>query len=166
MPKMHWLKQKIKDWFDLHQIPKPSNFEKMTKPELIQLSKYHPIQTKYLIEELAESSGKDIKVLWLPVGHCEFNAIELIWARMKHYVSTHNNGKSLNEIYHLSLEALSEIRPEIFKKCVEHVKTYENKMWKRDRLVEDMIEQSIQPIVIRANFSDDDTTDESDDDFV
>ena len=32
---------------------------------------------------LKEIRGDVVKLLWLPVAHCELNAIELIWAYVK-----------------------------------------------------------------------------------
>jgi len=87
MPTTSWLKQNIIDWLILHDVELPcvdkkgkkvTNFNQLTKAFLIELSKSKPVSPKYVINQLAESCGKDIKVLWLPPAHCEFNAIELI----------------------------------------------------------------------------------------
>lgn len=57
------------------------NFEEMTVPLLRQLAKQHKLIPKYVIEEMAENCGKNVKILWLPVAHCELNPIKLIWVK-------------------------------------------------------------------------------------
>lgn len=139
MPNSAWRKQRIIDWLVQKGVQKPAfvtHFEKLTKVSLIQLAKCHPVKTKYVIEELAEQTGKDIKVLWLPPGHCELNPIELVWAFVKSYVSTNNTGKNIQHILTLTNEALSKVTPELWKNCIRHTTDYENKMWNRDRLID------------------------------
>lgn len=112
---MAWLKQKIVDWVVQHDIRLPEgveSFHKLTKSSLIELAKSKPVKPKFIVEKLAEESNKDIKILWLPPAHCEFNPIELIWAIVKGYIAKHNPGNNLNGIYELSKKAVSNITPE------------------------------------------------------
>jgi len=133
----------------------------LTKPELLAISKKSPLKTKYVIEKLAEECGKDVKVLWLPPAHCEFNAIELIWAFVKKYVAAKNKGNTIKGIYDLSLEALSKVTPELWINCINHAKKYEDQMWERDRLVDENLAnlRQINPVNIILN--DDDTDSDS-----
>ena len=52
------------------------------------------LKKKYRLEEIIERFcqmyGKEIKILWLPVGHSEVNPIELIWAEVKSDVARKN----------------------------------------------------------------------------
>jgi len=93
------------------------------------IAKNNSIPTKYLIESLAEQCDKEVKVLWLPPAHCEFNPIELVWAYVKNYVGVHNKGNTIQGIYDLSLQALSKVTPQLWSNWIEHAKKYESKMW-------------------------------------
>jgi len=55
----------------------------MTLPLLRDLAKKNKIPEVYVIEEMAANCEKDVKILWLPVAHCELNPIELIWSQLK-----------------------------------------------------------------------------------
>ncbi|OXA46169.1 hypothetical protein Fcan01_18959 [Folsomia candida] len=155
MPNMAWLKQKIVDWVVQHDIRLPEgveSFHKLTKSSLIELAKSKPVKPKFIVEKLAEESNKDIKILWLPPAHCEFNPIELIWAIVKGYIAKHNPGNNLNGIYELSKKAVSNITPEMWRNCVHHSIKYEDKMWERDRLMDNFLDSPatnlMTPIII------------------
>jgi len=147
-----------------NNVPVPENcstFHEITKPELLLIAKNNSIPTKYLIESLADQCDKEVKVLWLPPAHCEFNPIELVWAYVKNYVAVHNKGNTIQGIYELSLQALSKVTPQLWSNCIKHAKKYECKMWERDRLVDDCIstlrETSAIVISINGNESDSDS---------
>lgn len=54
----------------------------MLKPELVKLVKENKeAKIRYEIDELAQANGHQI--LRLPPYHCQYNAIELIWAQIK-----------------------------------------------------------------------------------
>ena len=92
MPRKSWLKSRIVEWFELTFVPMPENVTTFhQKASLIKLSKDYPVKEELVVEELARNSGKDIKVLFLPVGHCELNPIELVWAYVKGKVSQLNH---------------------------------------------------------------------------
>lgn len=79
-------KQEIIDWLVSHKISLPecySEFSEMTVPLLLDLARRNKIQPVYQVEKLAQECGKDIKLFWLPVAHCELNPIELIWSAVK-----------------------------------------------------------------------------------
>jgi len=85
-PTTAWRKAAVIDWLIARNVPVPrpyDEFRHMNLPGLRVLAKQHRVQAKYVIEDMAEQSGKDVKVLWLPVAHCELNAIELVWASVK-----------------------------------------------------------------------------------
>lgn len=62
-------------------------------------------------------------MLRLPTKHCEYNPIELVWAKVKRYVADKNtttkNSATMIELIH---EAFSTITPDFCKKVVEHCK--------------------------------------------
>jgi hypothetical protein len=119
------------------------------------------VKSKFIIEKLADECGKEVKILWLPPAHCEFNSIELIWSVVKGYIGKHNNSKNLNEILALSHEAIKHVTPIIWKNCIHHAKKYEDKMRDRDLIVDDNIDLlQQQQIIIPLG---QDSTSESDD---
>lgn len=167
MPTMSWLKQNIINWLELHNVQLPADvtcFAKLTKASLILLSKTKPVKTKYCIEKMAEESGKDLKVLWLPPAHCEFNPIELIWAKVKGYVAENNKGNNINGILDLSKDGIKVVTPELWKNCVSHAMKYERTMWERDNLMdhfpfEDTPESVVIPVTNDGDTSESESSD-------
>jgi hypothetical protein len=81
------------EWMKKNKVPLPelvTEFLDMNKASLIELSKKYPQKERYVIIDLVEKSGKNVKILFLPVAHCELNPIELIWAFVKGKVSELN----------------------------------------------------------------------------
>lgn len=173
MPTMAWLKADIISWLQKQNIEIPdgiSSFICLTKSQLILLSKLKPVKPKFIVEDLAERCGKDVKVLWLPVAHCEFNPIELVWANIKGYVAKNNNGKSLTEMFNLTVQALETITADLWKNCIRHAIKYEDVMWERDHIIDNFIDDALSSVVIPLRDNDtsgsstDDTDDESESD--
>jgi transposase len=159
MAKKSWRKASIIENLELRGIPVPDgvqNFQKLTIPSLIALSESHKIQTKFVIEQLAEESHRDIKVLWLPVAHCEFNPIELVWSNVKRYVAKHNKfgGPDVINVVH---EALSKVTPDLWSAFCGRAIQFENIMRERDGLIEK---------IIYCNDNDDNNTEEEMDDDI
>jgi len=85
-PTTNWRKAAVIEWLVAQNVRVPSGFDEfrqMNLPGLRALAKQHRVQLKYVIEEMADKCRKDVKVMWLPVAHCELNPIELIWANVK-----------------------------------------------------------------------------------
>ncbi len=87
-PTTAWRKRQIIDWLKKQNVPVPDDayideFTDMTVAELRNLAKKYPIKKKFVVERIVEESGKDVKILWLPVAHCELNPIELVWSNVK-----------------------------------------------------------------------------------
>jgi len=163
---LSWRKQKMIDWLESRNIPVPTkyaSFEKMVKVELLNLAGKHKVQTKFCIEQLAEECEKDVKILWLPPAHCELNPIELVWSKVKGYISEHNKGGNVNSILELSRRAITTVTPELWKKCISHARKYEEILWERDRLLDELPHRpTAEPLVISV-CDDDTTSDDSDD---
>ena len=86
-----WRVEQIRDWLP----SKGKSFDaKDTKPILLGISREMFVQKISVLEELTTklctSTGKDILLVRLPVGHPELNAIELIWALVKTEVAKKN----------------------------------------------------------------------------
>ena len=139
MPKMSWLKSKIVEWFLHHHIILPENvdsFYDLTKASLIQLSLAYPVKEEYYVDHLVRDCGKDVKLLFLPVGHCELNPIELIWAYMKGKVSEKNTTGGTKNVLGLTKDCIKLVTKELWQNCIREAIKFENKFWERDRLIE------------------------------
>ena len=81
---------------------------------------------KYNLEDITEkfcaSSGKDIRILRLPVGHSELNAIELIWAQVKSEVARKNTTFKIRAVKELLTNALQNVTKANWKKAIDHTK--------------------------------------------
>ena len=90
-----------------------------------------------LVEKLAKearvhSFGYANRVLFLPPYHPEYNAIELAWARVKHYIAK-NPTYEMETILNYSLPgSIDELTPHIANNIVNHVI---NK-WREDMISE------------------------------
>lgn len=111
---------------------------------------------KYVIDEMAKKENKT--VLRLPPYHCELNPIELIWAQVKNHVAANNTTFKLADVKRLLEEGVEKVTEEDWKKCTEHVKKEEAKLWELDNLIEGMEESG--PLII--NVGNDDSSSDSD----
>jgi hypothetical protein len=105
-------KPRIIENLKLREVPLSTgvpSFEKLTISALLALSTQFPVQTKYVIEE---KSAKDIEVLWLSVGHCELNPIELAWSDVKRYIAKNNKDGGPQYVLNLAKVAIAQVTPE------------------------------------------------------
>lgn len=159
-PNMSWRKDRIISWILTKNIPLPTDiidFNTMTKAELIVHAKpYFGIPEKKL-DQIINRVRPDVKLVWLPVAHCELNPIELIWAYVKNKVAKINmsnqaeKGRSMEVMNTLCQEALRSVTPELWKKCVEHAEKIEKRYWEEDQLTEDI--PRVEPVIINLNDS-------------
>ena len=96
-----------------------------------------------------------LKVLRLPVAHLELNAIELAWSVVKGYVAKHNWKFTLKEVEALVPQAINTITPAMWKKFCDHTEKVEEEYWKKDGLVEDVVEI----LILVGSDSDDESSD-------
>ena len=97
------------------------------------------------------------KVLRLPVAHPELNPIELAWSVVKGYVAKHNQKFTLKEVEALVPQAINTITPAMWKKFCDHAEKVEEEYWKKDGLVEDVVEEILIHV---GSDSDDESSDE------
>ncbi len=109
------------------------SFETLTKVQLYNLAKPHFVEKSYLLDKIAKENG--VKLLWLPVAHCELNAIELIWANVKSRVALQNNTFKVNDVCRLCENAMNLVTKELWKKCVEHVRKLEDKYREKESIM-------------------------------
>ena len=154
-PTMDSKKEEMVNWLKRRNIPLTEDMKKAELMELVLINK--PKFPVYIVDEWAESYGH--KVIRLPPYHCHFNAIELIWARVKKYVATNNTQFTMTEIEKLTTKGIQMITGEDWKKVVEHTKSIIEDAWKN----EDTMEQQVEDLIISLNCSSDSESVESED---
>ncbi|XP_043476189.1 uncharacterized protein LOC122507505 [Leptopilina heterotoma] len=163
-PTRAWKKQKIIDLATKQNVPLPASvtsFQELLKPELLEMCKpYYNPKTCLLDTVAKELRGEEVKILWLPVAHCEFNPIELIWAYVKNYVAKHNTTFKLQDVQNLCLRAMDEVDKNLWEKFLEHAIKEEKKY----RLSEPQVQQNIDSMIIEINNESDDSDEEFDTD--
>ena len=126
----------------------------MLKRKLYNLVKQHRPTPTFVVNKIAEEQG--FLVLRLPVGHCELNPIELIWAQIKGEVATRNTTFHLKDVQWLTDEAIRHLTVENWRKACHHVWKVEEEYWKSDGILDGMVEQLL------INIGDDDEDDRAD----
>ena len=161
-----WGKKNIQEW--LKSRNKKFN-EKDTIPILLSLCKEIVIHKKFILEEIPENycttSGKEIFILRLPIGHCELNPIELIWAQTKSEVARKNTKFNITTVKELMIKALNNVTVENWKKAIGHAIKVEDTFRKID-FTEDSDAIQAENVIIQLSSNESDTeSDFSDDDY-
>ena len=98
------------DWLTRHRVP---HDQKMLKAELLTLVKLQNPTPVYQTDVLAAKF--DMSCVRLPVGHCELNPIELVWAHVKGYAARNSTGASgftMENIKRLCHEGIQRVTPD------------------------------------------------------
>uniref|UniRef100_A0A6P7G776 Uncharacterized protein LOC114338511 n=1 Tax=Diabrotica virgifera virgifera TaxID=50390 RepID=A0A6P7G776_DIAVI len=117
-------------WLKANKI----NFsEALTRPELLQLAKMNRKANVYIIDELLREHGHE--VLRLAPYHCDFNAIELIWANCKSYYnkSIGRDGYGDDKVLSMWRESLENCNVEVWQECVRHTEKLIEDWYIRER---------------------------------
>ena len=109
-----------------------------------------------------KKNKKNIKILRIPVGHSELNAIELIWAKVKTEVAKKNTTFKIKDVQKLVDEALSNVTPEYWQKVIGHTLKVEDSFRKID--FGSTKARTVEPVIVYLGSDSEDSTDESDDD--
>ena len=133
----------------------------MLKKELCDLIKGHKPKRSFVVDEAA--AEQRFLVLRLPVGHCELNPIELIWAQIKGEVAEKNTAFRLKDVQALTDRAIQHVTPEKWRKACYHVCRVEEEYWKSDHIQEEMVEQL--GIDIGEDEDDDDSASDANSEF-
>lgn len=136
-PSSAWRKAQIVEWLTENGIP----FEMgMSKNEMFDVAKRHKKELTYVVDELLRGHGHE--VLRLPPYHCQFNAIELIWARAKTFYNQQvgRDGYDDGQVLKVWEEALSECSPDLWSKCVRHTEELIEKWCDREIILDDIPE--------------------------
>lgn len=116
LPTSKTKKSDIIEWLKSKGIPhEPSH----TVRELLSIVRLHRKKYKqYELDEIALQMGHE--VLRLPPYHCEYNPIELIWAKVKREVAEQNKTFKIQDVRILLEEALERVTTEDWANCVRH----------------------------------------------
>lgn len=163
-PSMSWLKDNIVIWLQKRNIPLPPDtrdFKSLTKAALINHARPYFGTPQKKLDKIAKEIRQDVELIWLPVAHCELNAIELIWAYIKNKIAKVNRanaeekGNSDKVIRDLCEESLQSVTPDLWKKCIKHSQKIENYYWEKDHLSEEI--PQVEPVIINLESSDSET---------
>ena len=144
-PSTSFTKAQITSWLKANNI----NYnEHLIKPELLQLAKNNKKENVYVVDELIREHGHE--VLRLPPYHCDFNAIELIWAAAKSYYNKHigRNGYGDNEVLNMCNEALEQGTAELWEKCVNHTEKLIEDWFNREQ---HLVNIEVEPLIINVD---------------
>lgn len=116
--------------------------EQMLKNELLKLVHMNKPRTPtYILDELAKEKGHT--VIRLPPYHCQYNAIELIWAHVKGHAARNNTKPpfTANKMLALLHNACEDVTPELWKKVVDKCKKIIDEDWERDIQFDNLSDQ-------------------------
>lgn len=152
-PTSNWRKNELREWLCSKNVECAPT---MLRVDLLELAKRNMPPKSYVVDNLATAAGHTL--LRLPPYHCALNPIELVWADVKGYIARKNVTFTFPDLQGLLAEGISQVTPEKWKKCIDHVvQTMEPEMWRLDGIVDVLVE----PMII--NFDDDDDSDIVDD---
>ncbi|XP_015378195.1 PREDICTED: uncharacterized protein LOC107172419 [Diuraphis noxia] len=123
-PTLDWKKAEIENWME----EKGEQFDRpMNKIRLMDIVKrIKPRFNTYVMT-----------VLRTLLYHCECNPIKLAWSSVKRYVKTNNTTFKLPDIKKLLIEG---VKSEMWKNFVHHVIKVENRFWKVDLTIDDVMD--------------------------
>ncbi|KAJ0170377.1 hypothetical protein K1T71_014305 [Dendrolimus kikuchii] len=128
----------MQDWLREYNVDfTPDN----TKVELLSLIKRTQSEKIYTIDEMLKAAGHI--VLRLPPYHPDLNPIELVWADVKNNLaSNYINSSSDNKITIIT-RLFSELTPEKWQNCDDHVQKIENQYGNHDMRFDNVIDELI-----------------------
>ncbi|XP_008179617.1 uncharacterized protein LOC103308283 [Acyrthosiphon pisum] len=139
-PTACWKKSEILKWLNSRGV----TFDRpMLKSQLlIRVRELKPHNNLYVIDSLAKDAGHT--VLRLPPYHHELNPIELAWEMVKGYVKRENTSFEIDDIRLLLNTGIERVTAENWKNFIQQVIEEENKMWKVDDIMDELIDE-IEP---------------------
>lgn len=114
-----------------------------------------PQEKKYELDEMALSMGHE--VVRLPLHHCQYNPMELIWAQVKEKVAEKNATFKIADVEKLVHDALDSVTVDDWKNYTNHC----HKLQDDDYVKEGLREQILEPIIL--TISPDDSSDSGED---
>ena len=156
-PTTSWRKSEVIQFLRSKNIavPEPYTcFEDAKLPCLRQLAKENRVVQRFVVQDMIDNCGKDVKLLWLPVAHCELNPIELVWSSVKTEIAKSNKTFKIIDVLPLCKEKLSNVKSDLWAKCVQHVIELEDKIMEKERIAEKYLDEVRHQIIIRVSDSD------------
>ena len=155
-PKSNSRKSDVQKWLKDKNIPY-SNLETLAELKM-KVKNIMPREKSYLLDQLALERGHE--VIRLPPYHCQYNAIELIWAQVKNEVAKKNNTFKMVDIERLTHEALDSVTVQDWEKCVRHAEAIQSQDYEKE-VHRDAI---LEPIILTILPGDGDSSDDEDTD--
>jgi len=153
-PKSNSRKAVVEEWL------KNKNIEFSPLERLSELrervKKLIPMYKRYELDEIALEMGHE--VIRLPPYHCQYNPIDLLWAKVKGEVAKNNNTFKMADVEKLAHSAMDAVTQEDWEKCVAHAEKIQNEDNEKEILKDVMLE----PIIITLIDDDSDWSDEHD----
>jgi len=141
-PSSRWNKAQLSEWLESKGVILDRPF---LKHELMTKVREIPRNKAYVIDNIAKDAGHT--VLRLPTYHSEFNPIELAWAMVKGYVKRENTTFKIDDVRQLLHTAIKRVTPENWQNFIKHVIEEEDKIWKVDDIMDEIIDK-IEPCVL------------------
>lgn len=142
MPSSSWTKADISKFLTENKIPYDSSAFKI---DLLKLAQSHKKPKRYQIDEILKQDKHNHKVLRLPPYHCEFNAIEMIWAHAKRHYDKHigRDGYGDDKVKAMWNEALDQCTEAIWKNCVSHTEKIIQEWYEKEKILDTVPQQLI-----------------------
>ncbi|KAI5640202.1 DDE superfamily endonuclease domain-containing protein [Phthorimaea operculella] len=140
-PTQNQKKANFIDWLLRHNIEANQS---MLKAELVRMVKLHkPARLRYVVDEMALEYGH--RVVRLPPYHCQYNAIELIWAQIKGHAGRHNTEPpfTTGKMMELLIEACSKVTKDDWANVVKHTKKIIDQDFERDVRIDNCLDNEI-----------------------
>ena len=138
LPQHTTRKAGIQAWMNRHHVAFTGD---MFKQELLQLCKKNKPSPSYVLDNLLREHGHDC--LRLPAYHADLNAIELIWAKIKRFVATHNVTFKPGHVKLITGDAILSVSAADWAACCRHVQAVEQSYWETSMAEEEEIEKFI-----------------------
>lgn len=151
-PTLNWKKADIEKWLE----EKGEFYDKpLIKVRLMEIvNRIKPRYNKYVIDEYVKEHNR--VVLRLPPYHCELNPIELAWSVVKKHVKINNSTFKLKDVHKLLHDGIDRCTPEMWANFISHTKKEEEKFWKIDFIVDDIMDNmGYTPMTITGETSSD-----------
>ncbi|XP_034940492.1 uncharacterized protein [Chelonus insularis] len=166
-PTTQWRKLQIIEWLIKREVEVPSyveHFEDLNRNELLNLARPHHYSRHYVLNKVTrEIRNDEVKILWLPVAHCEYNPIELVWAYVKNYVAKRNKTFKVHDCSSAMRRSDGSVPPTLWPRCIEHAKKEEDKSRELAKKISDRIESIVEAENTDSDGNDTSEESESDD---
>ncbi|XP_025208931.1 uncharacterized protein LOC112604215 [Melanaphis sacchari] len=150
IPTMGWKKENIIKWLKSKNCVVDKSFVKCQLMKMV--NEIKPLYDKNLIDEEAIKTNK--VVLRLPPLHNELNPIELAWLMVKNDVKEYNTTCELADVQKLLDDGIQRITSDMWTNFVSHTIEKEDKLYKIDFMVDEVIDSTLDQMQTEDTSSD------------